>query len=89
MSTGIMRGKIEQEAKKNNVEMKVTAVGMDTFQNSLKDVHLVLLGPQISYAEKEIKGQVGDLPVMIIEPIDFGRMRGDEVYKKMMKVLAQ
>jgi PTS system cellobiose-specific IIB component len=83
-----MRGKIEQEAKKNDVEMKVTAVGMDTFQSSLRGIHLILLGPQISYAEKEIKKQAGDLPVMIIEPTDFGRMRGDEVYKKMMKVLA-
>lgn len=88
MSTGIMRAKIEQEAKKANVEMNVKAISMDDLRNNLEGTSLVMLGPQIRYAEKQIREIVNDkAPVMVIDSTDFGMMRGDLVYEKLMKII--
>lgn len=88
MSTGIMKTKIEQEAKKANVEMSVKAISMDALRNNLENTSLIMLGPQIRYAEKQIREIVsGKAPVMVIDSTDFGMMRGDLVYQKMMKII--
>lgn len=90
MSTGIMRNKIEQAAKDNEVDMKVEAVGVNQIQDYLENVDLVLLGPQIKYAEKQIQGDLpSGIPLMVIDSTDFGMMRGDAVYQKLMKLLEE
>lgn len=91
MSTNVMRGRIEAAAKESAVDMKVKAIGMDELDENLNRTDAVLLGPQIKYNEKNIRIAIDkknpDIPMMVIESTDFGMMRGDLVFKKLMALL--
>lgn len=92
MSTNVMRGRIEAAAQAAGVEMKVKAIGMDELDENLADVNAVLLGPQIKYNEKNIRSAIDKIstaiPMMVIESTDFGMMRGDLVFQKMMALFS-
>lgn len=52
MSTNIMKMKIEEAAKNDQKELDIQAVGLDELDTYLKGTDIVILGPQIKYAEK-------------------------------------
>lgn len=91
MSTNVMRQKIEDAAKAENISMTVKAIGMDELRDNLEDTSLVLLGPQIKYNEDNIRKEIDkvdpSIPMLVIDPSDFGMMRGDKVLVSVMKVL--
>lgn len=91
MSTNVMRGKIEETAKLNNVEMVVKAIGMDDLDRYVCECNIILLGPQVKYNEGNVRKLIAkknpSIPLMVIDSTDFGMMRGDIVYKKMMQLL--
>lgn len=92
MSTAMMEKKMLEAAQKEGVELDIHAIAA----NQLKDVSgkdIVILGPQLKYAEKNIRAQLDEtpvgknVPVYVIEPTDFGMMRGDVVLKKIVALL--
>ena len=91
MSTNIMKAKIEEYANKVGTEINICAVGLDELDNHLKNLDIIILGPQIKYAESMVREQVDkvdpNIKLMCIKPADFGMMRGDLVYKQMMGIL--
>lgn len=93
MSTNIMKMKIEEAAKNNQKELDIQAVGLDELDTYLKGTDIVILGPQIKYAEKMIREQLdkvdSQILMMCMEPADFGLMRGTVVYQKMLDCLKQ
>lgn len=93
MSTNVMRGKIEEIAKKEHTEMMVKAIGMDELDNYIESVDAVLLGPQIRYNADNIRAQLDEynpaIPMMVIDSSDFGMMRGEHVYQQLMTLLKQ
>ncbi len=90
LSTGIMKEKIKEAAINDGVILDINAVGLDMFESVLTGVDFILLGPQIKYAENMVRKAVQEqMPIMMIDAIDFGRMQGDEVYHKMMKIKKQ
>ncbi|MEG0289968.1 MAG: hypothetical protein RR941_01030, partial [Erysipelotrichaceae bacterium] len=60
---------------------------MSELDDFLKDTDVILLGPQIRFAEKEIKIAAKDIPVIVIAVQDFGMMRADRVFKQVLDCL--
>lgn len=91
MSTNVMRGKIEEAAKGTDISLDIKAVGMDSIRDNLEGLDVVLLGPQIRYAEKSISDDLAksspSTKLIVIDSKDFGMMRGDEVFRKMCALL--
>ena len=84
MSTGIMQLKLEEEAQKVGVEASIEAIPISDIEKNLDGTDAILLGPQVRFAEKDIKKMVKDtIPVMVIEVQDFGMMRADHVWSKL------
>ena len=84
MSTGIMQLKLEEEAQKVGVEASIEAIQISDIEKNLNGTDAILLGPQVRFAEKDIKKMVKDtIPVMVIEVQDFGMMRADHVWSKL------
>ena len=84
MSTGIMQLKLEEEAQKVGVEASIEALPISDIEKNLDGPDAILLGPQVRFAEKDIKKMVKDtIPVMVIEVQDFGMMRADHVWSKL------
>ncbi|MFQ9514445.1 MAG: PTS sugar transporter subunit IIB [Eubacterium sp.] len=87
MSTGIMKMKLEQEAKNRGIDAKVNAVPMVEIGDYLEGTNAILLGPQIRFALDDIKKMSPDIPVMAIAPQDFGMMNAPKVLDEVLKEL--
>lgn len=74
MSTGILVIKITEEAQARGIDLTCTAVPKAEIRDSIDDADVILLGPQIRFAEAEVKGMAGDRPVLVISAPDFGLM---------------
>jgi len=80
MSTGILQMKLEDEAKKRDKQMNILAVPMSELDEHLERVDAILLGPQIRFAQDDIKKLVSDkIPVIVISAQDFGLMNANKV----------
>lgn len=86
MSTGIMRMKLEQEAANRSIDASVSAVPMVELEDYLEDTDAVLLGPQIRFAQNDIKKTAGGIPVMVIAPQDFGAMNASKVLDEVLRM---
>jgi len=82
MSTGILMNKMGKWAKERALELEVKAYGVGDYEQYYKDYQCILLGPQISYKEKEIKKIVGDMPVAQIASMDYALGNVDNIMKQ-------
>lgn len=87
MSTGIMKMKLEQEAKARGLEASVDATPMVELGDNLEETSIILLGPQIRFALDDIKKQAEGIPVMTIAAQDFGMMNAKKVLDEALKEL--
>ena len=87
MSTGIMKMKLEQEAKARGLEASVDATPMVELGDNLEETSIILLGPQIRFALDDIKKQAEGIPVMAIPAQDFGMMNAKKVLDEALKEL--
>ena len=87
MSTGIMKMKLEQEAKARGLEASVDATPMVELGDNLEETSIILLGPQIRFALDDIKKQAEGIPVMAIASQDFGMMNAKKVLYEALKEL--
>lgn len=89
MSTGIMQVKLEEEAKKQNVKAEILAIPISEIDDYLDGADCILLGPQVKFAEKDVKSMANEIPVFTIDSQDFGLMRADKVFKEIEKLLSE
>lgn len=88
MSTGIMQLKLEECGEKDNINVDVEAIPISEIEENLENVSIILLGPQVRFAEQDIKEMVqNNIPVFCIDAQDFGLMRADNVWKKVKQLL--
>lgn len=81
MSTSMLVNKMNQVVEKENKEYTIFAVSTSRVQEEVgsKKIDMILLGPQIRYMEDSIKSQVGDVPVHVIDMLDYGTMNAGHV----------
>ena len=85
MSTGIMKMKLEQEAKARGLEASVDAIPMVELGDNLKETSIILLGPQIRFALDDRKKQAEWMPGMAIAAQDFGMMNAKKFIAESIK----
>ena len=81
MSTSMMVAEIENEAKKRNIDLSISAFPVRLLREQVEDTDVVLLGPQISYEydnAKKICDKVKK-PLAVIPLLDYGMMNGEAV----------
>lgn len=83
MSTGIMQVRLQDCAKKDGVDAEITAMPISEIDTYDEDVDIVLLGPQIRFAEDDLKKTFANRAyVYCIDLQDFGLMRAENVWNK-------
>ena len=88
LSTGIMKMKLEEQAKLDGYnDVVINAAAISEVESNLGDYDIFLLGPQIRYAVDDFKLKANGKPVLVISAPDFGMMRGDNVWKQVVEVL--
>lgn len=86
MSTGILMNKMKKWAQEHGKELDVKAYGVGEYERHFQEYECILLGPQISYKEKEIKAVVGDMPVSQIASMDYALGNVENIMKQVEKL---
>ncbi len=91
MSTSVLENKMRDSAVSRGIDISLRAIPTHEFKG-VDDNDIVVLGPQVKYAEKDIRKKMDatggeKIPLYVIEAQDFGMMRGDVVLTKILKVL--
>lgn len=85
MSTGVLQHKLEQQAALHGVEANITALPLVEFEKNPVKADVFLLGPQIRYAEDDVKKLAGGARVYTISPADFGMMNAQKIWNDITK----
>lgn len=86
MSSGILMNKMKKWGEENQKDLKVKAYGMGEFENEVQNYQCILLGPQISYKEKEIRANAGGIPVAQISSMDYALGNVENIMKQVEKM---
>jgi Phosphotransferase system cellobiose-specific component IIB len=87
ISTKLMANKVEAAAKKIGDDIKISTTGILENYMELSDCDAVILAPQVRYAESEIREKFENIPLIVIEPVEYGTQNGASVYDRLKKVL--
>lgn len=88
MSTSLLVRKMEEEASKRGIEVKIAAKPIDDLENVIADYDVILVGPQIKYKEayiKELTAQKGK-KYMVIPFTMYGMIDGKGTLDMAMKL---
>lgn len=89
MSTSILVKKMLQAAQERELEVEIKAVGMRSFEALSPDFDCYLLGPQIKYKFADFQAHAEKLgkPIAVIDPMDYGMMKGGKVLDTALHLL--
>jgi Phosphotransferase system cellobiose-specific component IIB len=76
-STSILVQKMKEAALAKGMDIEILAVAEDNIESHL-DADVVLLGPQIGHRLDDLNDEL-DIPVFVINSIDYGMMNGENV----------
>lgn len=85
MSTGILQMKLEEEAQRLHLDIKVEAIPITDVKEIESVADVVLLGPQIRFAYQDITNIMKQKPVLQISPQDFGMMNAKVIMQNILK----
>ncbi len=88
MSTSLLVKKMEKAAKEKGIDVEIFALSAGEGKKILKDVDLVLLGPQVRFMKNEFV-KLATVPVDVIDMLSYGRMEGEKVLDSALVLLAQ
>lgn len=89
MSTSLLVTKMEAAAKVKGQEIKIFAVSEAEANRHFEEIDVLLLGPQVRFLKKKIEKALEgkNIPVEVIDSIDYGTMNGDSVLTKALALL--
>lgn len=90
MSTSLLVNKMKTAAKEAALEIHIEAMPASTYANYKGETDVLLLGPQVSYLEAEMKAayEPKGIKVGVINMMDYGMMNGTKVLENAMNMMA-
>ena len=90
MSTSMLVKRMIDHATAISLEVNISALAIAEAKGKIKEVDVVLLGPQVRFQKPEIEAVAqGKMPVAVIEMKDYGTMNGQAVLEFAMKLLQE
>lgn len=89
MSTSMLMAKMQQSAKNKGIDATIIAMPESRFETYKEPTEILLLGPQISYLEDDLrtKYQPQGIKVAVIDMVDYGTMNGEKVLADALALL--
>ncbi|WP_028043792.1 PTS sugar transporter subunit IIB [Candidatus Stoquefichus massiliensis] len=87
MSTSLLVEKMKKAAKEENIEVEIWAVGANEVKANADKADIILLGPQVRYAQKKIESEAPGVPVANIGMREYGMMNGAAVLKQALEIV--
>lgn len=87
MSTSLLVNKMQKAAAEQGIEADIAAYPEAEVTKVGGDADIILLGPQVRFELKKIRGLFPDKPVEVIDMKDYGMMNGKKVLADTIKRL--
>ncbi|WP_099221737.1 PTS sugar transporter subunit IIB [Listeria costaricensis] len=88
MSTSVLVRKMQKVADEKGIEIEIWAISETDFEKNWRNAEAILLGPQVSYMKDKVSEVVqGQIPVGVIDIVDYGRMNGEKVLEQGLALL--
>ncbi|OJG96788.1 hypothetical protein RV18_GL001834 [Enterococcus termitis] len=88
MSTGMLVKKMEEYAASQGIAADISACGLSELEERVTGSDIILLGPQVGYQQEDVKNEYPDIPVLVIEMMDYGMMNGEKVFKMAQEIIS-
>ncbi|MBA9087936.1 PTS system cellobiose-specific IIB component [Fontibacillus solani] len=86
-STSMLVEKMKEAAKKKEIVVSIDACGESSLESYLP-ADIIMLGPQMGHAEEDVQEKVGgNIPVTVIDMMDYGMMDGEKVLATAVKMI--
>lgn len=85
LTTSMLVERINEVIKKDSLDISVYSVGITGIDN-LKNVDVLLLGPQLAYLKEKTVSKL-NIPVDVISNEDFELMQGENVLNQALKLM--
>ncbi|KYC61121.1 MULTISPECIES: PTS sugar transporter subunit IIB [Heyndrickxia] len=91
MSTSLLVSKMRQYAESIGDEAEIWAVGQDQAQDEMANADVLLIGPQMRFMKKKLEkyAEKAGIPIDVIDPVAYGRVDGEAVYKKALELIGK
>lgn len=88
-SSGFMAANLRKSAKKEGVEVKVTARGESEIESYIDDIDALMVGPHLEYILDDIEGYIGDadVTVVLMKPEYYSTLDGEKALKHLLEVM--
>ncbi|MGL5616873.1 MAG: PTS sugar transporter subunit IIB [Sarcina sp.] len=89
MSTSLLVSKMKAAAKVNGVDCSINAVAETEIDEYEEEFDVLLLGPQVRFLFNKLKEKYEDrnIPVDVINTVDYGTMNGSKVLKSALDLI--
>lgn len=89
MSTSMLVEKMKKAASEKGIEVNITAYPESELINKVNEIDVALLGPQVKFMLSKAKDicEPKGVPVDVINTLDYGMMRGDNVLEFALKLI--
>ncbi|WP_024548173.1 PTS sugar transporter subunit IIB [Siccibacter turicensis] len=90
MSTSMVVNKMRQAAEQQHIHVEIAATGIEAFTEQFSHYDCCLSGPQSKYRLEDFSAQAAEqaIPVMVINSMDYGMMRGGKILADALKLIA-
>ncbi len=88
-STGLLVEKMKNVAKENGESVDIKAISTSSLDEVAGDYDCLLLAPQINYLAEDVKSKYPELPLYLIQPMDYGRLNAQKILTKAMDLMKQ
>ena len=89
MSTSFLVEKMKGAAKSKGLDAEINAVAEASAKDYVGKIDILLLGPQVKYLESSMKSMFTDIPVSVINFVDYGSMNGEKVLNTALELLGE
>ncbi|MDO4432726.1 MAG: PTS sugar transporter subunit IIB [Aerococcaceae bacterium] len=85
LTTSMLVERMNEVIHKDQLDLSVYSVGI-TGIDTLKNVDVLLLGPQLAYLKEKSEGKL-NIPVAVISDEDFEQMQGEQVLRQAIALI--
>ena len=87
MSTSMLVARMKESAQQKNIALDIDAVPVSSLAEHTDGTQIILLGPQVSYMEEQLAAEYSQIPVRVIDMMDYGMMNGEKVLTDASEVI--
>lgn len=87
MSTSVVVKKIRKEAEAQGIDLTIDAHSVNDLETFAPGSDIILIGPQISYRQKELQEKYPEIPVVVMNVRDYGTGNAKNILKQVSDAL--